>query len=179
MSEKLYKIFQINEGLPLIFTVTYVAKKLKLNLDRFSQGRLSPRMMISNNPWSSAWASAQPVPAHRQKRLFDDTREAEKAIHYLTSQRLGQIAQLLLPVLMHAGLSTLNSQKQEALTNLADVVQSILNKLQYATKPIHQKIKSYEVFLLADEIFIDVRFISCSTNFKNKTLLFLGNRARY
>ncbi|XP_046465312.1 rab3 GTPase-activating protein catalytic subunit [Neodiprion pinetum] len=115
-------------------------------LDEWGQknGHLSPRMMIPNNPWSNAWTSSQPVPAHRQKRLFDDTREAEKAIHYLTSQRLGQIAQLLLPVLMHAGLSTLNSQKQEALSNLPDVVQSILSKLQYATKPIHQKIKSYE-----------------------------------
>lgn len=102
-------------------------------------------MMIPNNPWSNAWTSAQPVPAHRQKRLFDDTREAEKAIHYLASQRLGRIAQLLLPVLIHAGLSTLNSQKQEALTNLSDVVQSILSKLQYATKPIHQKLKLYEV----------------------------------
>ncbi|XP_048506287.1 rab3 GTPase-activating protein catalytic subunit isoform X3 [Athalia rosae] len=92
-------------------------------LDEWGQinGHLSPRMMIPNNPWSNAWASAQPVPAHRQKRLFDDTREAEKAMHYMTSQRLGQIAQLLLPVLIHAGLSTLNSQKQEALPNLSDV----------------------------------------------------------
>ncbi|XP_015600324.1 rab3 GTPase-activating protein catalytic subunit [Cephus cinctus] len=115
-------------------------------LDEWGQtnGHLSPRMMIPNNPWSRAWSSAQPVPAHRQKRLFDDTREAEKVIHYLVSQRLGQVAQLLLPSLTHAALYTLSLQEQEALPNLPDVTQSILNKLQFATKPIHQKLQLYE-----------------------------------
>ncbi|EGI65936.1 Rab3 GTPase-activating protein catalytic subunit, partial [Acromyrmex echinatior] len=108
------------------------------------EGHLSPRMMITDNPWSTTWASAQPVPAHRQKRLFDDTREAEKALHYLCSKRIGQVAQLLLPTLTHAALYTLSLQKQEALPSLPDVAQSILNKLQYATKPIHQKLQLYE-----------------------------------
>ncbi|XP_076283698.1 RAB3 GTPase activating protein subunit 1 [Lasioglossum baleicum] len=107
-------------------------------------GHLSARMLIPNNPWSSTWSSAQPVPAHRQKRLFDDTREAEKALCFLSSKRLGQVAQLLLPSLTHAALYTLSQQKQDALPNLPDVTHSILNKLQYATKPIHQKLHIYE-----------------------------------
>lgn len=122
-------------------------------------------MMIPDNPWSTTWASAQPVPAHRQKRLFDDTREAEKALHYLSSKRIGQIAQLLLPPLMHAALHTLSSQEQEALPSLPDVAQSILNKLQFVTKPTHQKLHLYEVsssffFRIEIEIFIstDVSF---------------------
>ncbi|XP_019887701.2 rab3 GTPase-activating protein catalytic subunit isoform X2 [Ooceraea biroi] len=115
-------------------------------VDEWGQGKghLSPRMMIPDNPWSTTWISAQPVPAHRQKRLFDDTREAEKALHYLCSRRIGQVAQLLLPTLTHAALYTLSSQKQEALPSLSDVAQSILNKLQFATKPIHQKLQLYE-----------------------------------
>ncbi|XP_015108534.1 rab3 GTPase-activating protein catalytic subunit isoform X2 [Diachasma alloeum] len=107
-------------------------------------GYLSPRMKLENNPWATTWASAQPVPAHRQKRLFDDTREAEKAIHYLASKRLGEIAQLLLPTLTHAALFTLNQQKTDSLPNLPDVTLGILNKLQYATKPIQQKMQLYE-----------------------------------
>ncbi|XP_078043927.1 RAB3 GTPase activating protein subunit 1 isoform X2 [Augochlora pura] len=107
-------------------------------------GHLSPRMLIPDNPWSSTWSSAQPVPAHRQKRLFDDTREAEKALYFLSSKRLGEVAQLLLPALTHAALYTLSQQKQDALPNLSEVTQSILNKLQYATKPIHQKLHIYE-----------------------------------
>ena len=102
-------------------------------------------MRIPNNPWATTWSSAQPVPAHRQKRLFDDTREAEKAIHYLTTNKLGQVAQLLLPVLTHAALYTLSQQKQNSMPNLPEVTQSILNKLQNATKPIHQKLQLYEV----------------------------------
>ncbi|XP_076631744.1 RAB3 GTPase activating protein subunit 1 isoform X1 [Colletes latitarsis] len=107
-------------------------------------GCLSERMLIPNNPWSTTWSSAQPVPAHRQRRLFDDTREAEKALHYLSSKRVGQIAQFLLPTLTHAALYTLSQQKQDALPNLPDVIHSILNKLQYATKPLQQKIHVYE-----------------------------------
>ncbi|XP_011173080.1 rab3 GTPase-activating protein catalytic subunit [Solenopsis invicta] len=115
-------------------------------VDEWGQGKghLSPRMMIPDNPWSTTWTSAQPVSAHRQKRLFDDTREAEKVLHYLCSKRIGQVAQLLLPTLTHAALFTLSSQKQEALSSLSEVAQSILNRLQYATKPIHQKLQLYE-----------------------------------
>lgn len=114
-------------------------------LEFWNIGHLSPRMMIPDNPWSTTWTSAQPVSAHRQKRLFDDTREAEKVLHYLCSKRIGQVAQLLLPTLTHAALFTLSSQKQEALSSLSEVAQSILNRLQYATKPIHQKLQLYEV----------------------------------
>ena len=42
------------------------------------QGRLSGRMEVAGNPWLEAWNNAKPVPSRRQKRLFDDTREAEK-----------------------------------------------------------------------------------------------------
>ncbi|XP_034945637.1 rab3 GTPase-activating protein catalytic subunit [Chelonus insularis] len=110
-------------------------------------GYLSPRMKIPNNPWATTWNSAQPVPAHHQKRLFDDTKEAEKTIHYLASRSLGEIAQLLLPVLTHAALYTLSQQKHDALPNLPDFMQSIYTKLQRVTKPIHQNMHLYEDIL--------------------------------
>lgn len=43
-----------------------------------SSGQLSQRMKIPGNMWSEVWQGARAVPAHRQKRLFDDTKEAEK-----------------------------------------------------------------------------------------------------
>ncbi|KAK2582514.1 hypothetical protein KPH14_004812 [Odynerus spinipes] len=107
-------------------------------------GHLSPRMLIPENAWWTTWTSAQPVPAHRQKRLFDDTTEAEKVLHFLSTRRLGQVAQLLLPTLTHAALYTLNLQRQEALPNLPDVAQNILTKLRHVTKPLHQKLQLYE-----------------------------------
>lgn len=42
------------------------------------RGELSARMKIPSNMWVEAWETAKPIPARRQKRLFDDTREAEK-----------------------------------------------------------------------------------------------------
>lgn len=41
-------------------------------------GELSPRMRVKGNLWSEVWSTAKAVPARRQKRLFDDTKEAEK-----------------------------------------------------------------------------------------------------
>lgn len=42
------------------------------------RGELSARMKIPGNMWVEAWDSARVTPARRQKRLFDDTKEAEK-----------------------------------------------------------------------------------------------------
>lgn len=41
-------------------------------------GELSPRMEAPGNLWQEVWSNTQPVPCRRQKRLFDDTKEAEK-----------------------------------------------------------------------------------------------------
>ncbi|XP_076182491.1 RAB3 GTPase activating protein subunit 1 isoform X2 [Ptiloglossa arizonensis] len=115
-------------------------------MDEWGQpkGHLSARMLIPDNPWITTWTSAQFVPAHRQKRMFDDTKEARKVLDYLNAKRIGQISELLLPVLTHAALYTLSQQKQDALPNLPDVTRSILTKLQYATKPLQQNINLYK-----------------------------------
>lgn len=42
------------------------------------RGELSARMKIPGNMWVEAWETAKATPARRQKRLFDDTKEAEK-----------------------------------------------------------------------------------------------------
>ena len=39
-------------------------------------------MQIPGNMWVEVWQSAKPIPARRQRRLFDDTKEAEK-VRYL------------------------------------------------------------------------------------------------
>ena len=56
-------------------------------------------MEIEGNIWKEAWDSAKPVPARRQKRLFDDTREAEKVLQYLTALKPSEVAHMLMPVL--------------------------------------------------------------------------------
>ena len=36
---------------------------------------LSPRMTLPGNIWVELWENAEPIPANRQQRLFDDTAE--------------------------------------------------------------------------------------------------------
>ena len=45
------------------------------------EGHLSLRMRIPGNMWVEVWQSARSVPVRRQKRLFDETKEAEKVPH--------------------------------------------------------------------------------------------------
>lgn len=82
-----------------------------------SRGHLSSRMLISDNTWLEMWDSAKPVPANRQKRLFDDTREAEKVLHFLDSRNLAQIAELILPTLYHSAIYRLTEEFEQLRTS--------------------------------------------------------------
>lgn len=42
------------------------------------RGQLSERMRVPGNIWRQIWDLARAIPVRRQKRLFDDTKEAEK-----------------------------------------------------------------------------------------------------
>ncbi|MCO5546779.1 hypothetical protein L7F22_000215 [Adiantum nelumboides] len=55
------------------------------------RGKLSNRMSQSDNMWVQLWSSVEPLPAHKQKPLFDHTREGEKVIHYLETLRPYQL----------------------------------------------------------------------------------------
>lgn len=52
------------------------------NGDTVVRGDLSARMKIPGNMWMEAWATAKTTPARRQRRLFDDTKEAEKVLSF-------------------------------------------------------------------------------------------------
>jgi len=89
---------------------------------------MSARMKIPGNLWIDVWSSTSPIPATRQKRLFDDTWEAEKVssvaftyivgmkkqtliglmspslqvLSWMSSRTLRDICQLIFPCLAHA-----------------------------------------------------------------------------
>jgi Rab3 GTPase-activating protein catalytic subunit len=80
------------------------------------KGQLSARMEAAGNIWKEAWENAKPVPAKRQKRLFDDTREAEKALQYLNNLRPSEAAHMLMPVLQHVAVSRLSQEISETIS---------------------------------------------------------------
>ena len=55
-------------------------------------------MHQGGNVWQETWENAKPVPSRRQKRLFDDTREAEKVIQFLAQLKPGDAAQVGLTI---------------------------------------------------------------------------------
>uniref|UniRef100_A0A8C6P016 Rab3 GTPase-activating protein catalytic subunit n=1 Tax=Nothobranchius furzeri TaxID=105023 RepID=A0A8C6P016_NOTFU len=83
-------------------------------------GELSARMKIPGNMWAEAWEISRVTPARRQRRLFDDTKEAEKILHYLTMQKPGDLARHLLPCLLHAALLKLQQEGESNRENEPD-----------------------------------------------------------
>lgn len=82
-------------------------------------GALGERMLLPGNPWVEAWNVARPVPASRQRRLFDETREAEQILHFLRSRTVSGVAELLLPAIIRAG--ALRATQEGAIGSSASV----------------------------------------------------------
>lgn len=92
------------------------------------KGELSARMKIPSNMWVEAWETAKPVPARRQKRLFDDTREAEKVLHYLAVQKPADLARHLLPCIIHAAvLKVKDEEAQEDISSVKKIIKQIIS----------------------------------------------------
>ncbi|XP_022672143.1 rab3 GTPase-activating protein catalytic subunit-like isoform X1 [Varroa destructor] len=68
------------------------------------EGELSNRMTLPGNMWQDLWQQAKPIPANRQRRLFDDTKEGEKILHGFLTMSPSDIAAAVLPCLIQAGL---------------------------------------------------------------------------
>ncbi|XP_048339326.1 rab3 GTPase-activating protein catalytic subunit isoform X2 [Sphaerodactylus townsendi] len=96
------------------------------------KGELSARMKIPNNMWVEAWESAKPIPARRQRRLFDDTREAEKVLHYFAVQKPADLAQHLLPCVLHAAV--LKVKEEESLEDITSIKKIIKQIITHASK---------------------------------------------
>jgi hypothetical protein len=111
-------------------------------------GSLSARMQIKGNMWLDVWEAAKPVPARRQKRLFDDTREAEKVLHFLESQKSSAVAQLLLPVLTHAAICRLLQEHKEDLSMLSESFRLIIKTAERITRNPRPTRQQYDVSII-------------------------------
>lgn len=119
-------------------------------VDEYGQkkGSLSTRMQIKGNMWLDVWEAAKPVPARRQKQLFDDTREAEKVLHFLESQKPSAVAQLLLPALTHAAICRLLQEHKEDLSMLSKSFQQIIKTAERITLNKRPTLKQYDELAL-------------------------------
>ncbi|XP_069012373.1 rab3 GTPase-activating protein catalytic subunit isoform X3 [Embiotoca jacksoni] len=110
--------------------------------NRVAKGELSARMKIPGNMWVEAWETARVTPARRQRRLFDDTKEAEKVLHYLVMQRPADLARHLLPCMIHAAILKLKEEESEE--DIPSVKKTIQQATSQANKLLHPANHDYK-----------------------------------
>ncbi|XP_048775837.1 rab3 GTPase-activating protein catalytic subunit-like isoform X2 [Ostrea edulis] len=108
------------------------------------KGHLSTRMQIPGNIWSEAWQSAKPVPARRQKRLFDDTKEAEKVLHFLSAMKPADVVVHFLPMLLHSSIFKIIDNEDSDIPKLKDMIEHLVSKASMVTRTPHQEVRRYE-----------------------------------
>lgn len=110
-------------------------------------------MLIADNTWVQVWETAKAIPANRQKRLFDDTREAEKVLHFLDSRSTSQIAEMLLAVLSHASIYRLLEESEQVKNELPEAsitVRHLIKSVEKLSRDTAINVKRYE--MLAQEM---------------------------
>ena len=92
-------------------------------------GHLSARM-AKESVWKEVWYVAKPIPIWHQKRLFDDTKEAERILHHFTQCQIKSIAQLMLPPLLHAAYDRTTQFPDSNVSFIKDKLDGIYKKLK-------------------------------------------------
>ncbi|XP_041940656.1 rab3 GTPase-activating protein catalytic subunit isoform X1 [Alosa sapidissima] len=106
------------------------------------KGDLSARMKIPGNMWVEAWETAKATPVRRQRRLFDDTKEAEKVLHYLAVQKPADLTRHLLPCLLHAAV--LKVKEEEAKEDILSVRKAMQQMISHASKLLRHPSPDYK-----------------------------------
>ncbi|XP_046346291.1 rab3 GTPase-activating protein catalytic subunit-like [Haliotis rufescens] len=108
------------------------------------KGCLSQRMQIPGNMWVEVWQSARPVPARRQRRLFDDTKEAEKVLHWLSSMKPATVVFNLMPMLTHAAIVKVLDNEDADVPAVKTLVDQIVSKGAKLTRNPMADVRKYE-----------------------------------
>uniref|UniRef100_A0A8C7RH60 Rab3 GTPase-activating protein catalytic subunit n=1 Tax=Oncorhynchus mykiss TaxID=8022 RepID=A0A8C7RH60_ONCMY len=117
--------------------------------DTVVRGDLSARMKIPGNMWMEPWATAKTTPARRRGCLFDDTKEAEKVLHYLAVQKPADLTCHPLPCILHTAI--LKEKEDEKAIQQAT---SHAGKLLRHPSPDYKKLEDVISQLIAVEMVI-------------------------
>lgn len=105
---------------------------------------LSRRMQESNSVWKVLWARAKAVPIHRQKRLFNYTKEAEQILQSFERITVSRLVELLAPVLIKATALQLLDLRAQTLefvkNNIGEANQKLYeeNIVEFFAFDVHQ-----------------------------------------
>jgi len=102
-------------------------------------------MLIPGNLWQEMWQACKPVSAMRQKRLFDDTKEAEKILHTFSAMKPSDIASLLLPSVLHAAIYRLLQDDVPQLPDVAANCRQLIAKSVQTVRHSPLQLDQYQV----------------------------------
>lgn len=114
-------------------------------------GKLSHRMQLPGNMWKEVWDTSIPVPACRQKCLFDDNKESEKVLQFFEFYKnLSDVFSLLLPTLIHAALHIVINDESVILLRryssyLNEKINLLIQKAVAASRNINFDVSQYKV----------------------------------
>uniref|UniRef100_A0A914VJ43 Rab3 GTPase-activating protein catalytic subunit n=1 Tax=Plectus sambesii TaxID=2011161 RepID=A0A914VJ43_9BILA len=97
-------------------------------------GRLSERMSSAGNAWIESWQSARPVPVSLQKRLFNESKEAEKILHWLGGLTVCELTTLLLPPLFASAVRQISREAIDVHTLIGEKLDVLCHKLLFCTR---------------------------------------------
>lgn len=103
------------------------------------EGHLSLRMRVPGNAWKEMWGSARAIPVRRQKRLFDDTKEAEKVLHFLSNLRPCEIALQIFPIIIHSCLMRIS--REEDAQKVQNILENVINRSARLQSPSKNDLK--------------------------------------
>lgn len=121
-------------------------------------GELSDRMKLPGNLWQENWRMVRPIPASRQNRLFNETKEVEQILQYFSTIKLKDLIDLLLPVVIVQTIEVLIRESSECTYSIKERLESVLSEFLYASKSdnydmdvfydLTSSLRSIEEFLL-------------------------------
>ena len=124
-------------------------------------------MLQPDNLWVETWKQATPIPTHKQTRLFNDTKEAEKVLHYFANMKPSELAVSLMPLLLHSSVEALKKRQEESngsdkamakkpLARVDGLLADVLAMLATVQNPSLESLPLYQV--LRREIVLAVYF---------------------
>ena len=84
----------------------------------------------------------------KQKRLFDDTKEAEKVFEWLNTLTICKIVQELLPMIFHSSVLCVLRESKYIINDYEVLVDSLIDKTVKTTRNNREDVKKYQVFHL-------------------------------
>lgn len=103
-------------------------------------------MLQPDNVWMETWQQATPLAAYRQKRLFDDTKEAEKVLHFFANLRPSELALYLMPLLLHSALERLSGRlSQQPSARVEGILTDVVSLLATIQQPSLSSLPLYQV----------------------------------